>query len=154
PYELIERRFGGSTRTSAALMFVLLRIAWMGTLIYAPTIAVIAAAQLPPSYFWPIVLTIGLTSTLYTSLGGIRGVIVTDAIQFIVIAVGLLWPICHVVTRLPVSLSDAWLYLGDQGHLEWISLSTDLREPYTLFSLVFGLTTANIGMYVADQMSL
>lgn len=154
PYEIIERRFGYPARAVAALMFVLLRITWMGTLIYAPTIAVMAAARLPESAFWPIVLTIGLASTLYTTLGGIRGVIVTDAIQFIVIAIGLAWPVAHVALRLPEPWGEAWAWLGDNNKLDWINLSTNFQEPYTVGSLVFGFLTANLAIYVADQMSL
>ncbi|MGC1275109.1 MAG: hypothetical protein WBC44_15505 [Planctomycetaceae bacterium] len=154
PYEIVERRFGYPTRAVAAMMFVLLRITWMGTLIYAPTVAVMAAAQLPESYFWPIVLTIGLTSTFYTTLGGIRGVIVTDAIQFLVIAIGLVWPVAYVASHFPAPLSEAWSYLGDSDRLQWIKLSTDFREPYTIGSLVFGFMTANLAIYIADQMSL
>lgn len=154
PYEIVERRFGSATRTVAACMFVLLRISWMGALIYAPTVAVSAAAGLPDSAFWPIVLTIGLSSTLYTTLGGLRGVIVTDALQFLVIAVGLVWPVAYVVLHAPTTWDAAWSYLGDSERLHWIKLSFDLREPYTFGSLVLGFTIANLAMYIGDQMAL
>lgn len=154
PYEIVERRFGSATRTVAACMFVLLRISWMGTLIYAPTVAVMAAAGLPETVFWPIVLTIGLSSTLYTTLGGLRGVIVTDAIQFLVIAVGLVWPVAFVMLHADTTWDAAWSHLGDTDRLQWINLSIDFREPFTLGSLVLGFTTANLAMYIGDQMAL
>ncbi len=154
PYEVIERQFGYPTRALAAGMFVLLRVAWMGTLIYAPTVALMAGMHLPESYFWPTVLLIGLSSTLYTTLGGIRGVIVTDAIQMVVIALGIIWPIAHVLTHLPVPLSTAWSYLGDTGRLKWFNPSLSLHEPFTVWSILIGMAVANFGMYLGDQMSL
>ena len=59
-------------------LFVLARVAWMGTLIYAPTMALMAATGVDPRWFWPIVLTIGLTGTAYTVLGGLRSVIMNN----------------------------------------------------------------------------
>jgi SSS family transporter len=154
PYEIIERQFGYPTRALAASMFILLRVSWMGTLIYAPTVALMAGMHLPQSYFWPIVLTIGLSSTLYTTLGGIRGVIVTDAIQMVVIALGIIWPIAHVLTHLPVPFSEAWHYLGETGRLKWLNTSFSLHEPFTVWSILIGMLVANLGMYLGDQMSL
>ena len=79
PYGFIEINLGKDVRNTAAVMFALLRIGWMAALIYAPTIAIMAAARLNSSWFWPLVLIIGISSSLYTALGGIRGVIITDA---------------------------------------------------------------------------
>ena len=154
PYEIVERRFGYPARAVAAAMFVMLRVGWMGALIYAPTVAVMAAMRLPDSWFWPLVLTIGLTSTLYTTLGGIRGVIVTDAIQFVIIAVGVFWPIAYVATHLPVPAAEAWSHLESSGRLDWFDPSPDFRRPMTFWSVLFGFTAANLGMYIGDQMSL
>src|SRR5690606_817257 len=95
-------------RTVAAAMFVLLRVGWMAALIYAPTVAVLAAGNLDPRvWFWPLVLAIGISCTIYTTLGGIRGVIITDAIQFLVIAVGIGLTVGFVAVRLPVPLGEA-----------------------------------------------
>ncbi|MFA9480449.1 hypothetical protein ACERK3_19450 [Phycisphaerales bacterium AB-hyl4] len=154
PYAIIERRFGLSTRTVAASMFILLRIGWMAALIYAPTIAIMAAADLGPPWFWPLVLTIGLSSTIYTTLGGIRGVIVTDAIQFLVIAGGIALTIGYVVLYLPASWSAAAASLADSGHLHRPNMSLDLTTQLTIWSVVIGGTVANFGSYMGDQMSL
>jgi solute:Na+ symporter, SSS family len=64
PYEIIERNLGSGMRTAAAGMFILLRVGWMAALIYAPTVAIMACTALPESWFWPIILIVGLSSTL------------------------------------------------------------------------------------------
>ena len=154
PYQIIEENFGYPTRAVAAGMFVLLRVGWMGTLIYAPTVAVMAAMQLSPGWFWPIVLTIGISSTLYTTLGGIRGVIVTDAIQFVIITLGIVWPLVHVLTHMHVSMDQAVNYLSDTGRLHWINTSFSLRQPMTIWAILASAFVGNTAMYIGDQMSL
>lgn len=154
PYQIIEQHFGYPTRAVAAGMFVLLRVCWMGTLIYAPTVAVMAGMQLAPGWFWPIVLTIGISSTLYTTLGGIRGVIVTDAIQLVIIALGILWPLGYVLTHLSVPMDQAVSYLSDTGRLHWVNTSFSLREPMTVWGILISAIVGNTAMYIGDQMSL
>lgn len=154
PYGLIEKEFGYPTRAVASTMFILLRLGWMGTLIYAPTAALMAGFQLSDGWFWPIILTIGLSSTVYSAYGGLRGVIVTDAIQFMVLILGILWPIGYVLTHLPISLTDYMSEMQTAGKWTMMNMSFDLTEKRTLWSLMAGLLVANFGMYMADQMSL
>ena len=107
PYEIIESKFGSATRTTASILYVLMRIGWMAALVYAPTVAIMAAGNLSPEWFWPCVLITGLVSTLYTVFGGIRGVIITDAIQFVIIVVGIATTFGCIWLKLPVSASEA-----------------------------------------------
>lgn len=154
PYELIERKFGYPTRAVAAGMYIMQRVAWMGVLIYAPVAAIQAGAGLSEGWFWPLVLLIGISSTLYTTLGGIRGVLVTDAIQFIVMGLGVLGPLLYIAFASDIAWSDGVSYLEDQGKLVWVKLSVDMTESQTLWSILAGVTVANLSMYIADQMSL
>lgn len=154
PYDSIEMRFGVPTRTLAAALFVLMRVGWMAAMIFAPTLAVMAMGNLGQAWFWPLVLIVGLSCTVYTVFGGIRSVIVTDAIQFIVIAVGIAATIAYILVRLPIPLGQAWSELGQSGHLRWLDFSTDLTKPLTFWSVTIGVTVANLANYVGDQMSL
>ena len=52
PYDIIEERFGGTVRTTAASLFLMLRVGWMAALIYAPTIAIMGAWQLDADWFY------------------------------------------------------------------------------------------------------
>lgn len=154
PYEIIERRFGYSTRAVAAGMFLLLRTTWMATLIYVPSIAMVNGFGIDAKWLWPLMLAVGLTSTVYTVFGGLRGVIVTDAIQFVIIILGVLWPILAIFMESTVDLSSALTYLDQQGRMKAPSFSFNLTSPFTFWSMLFGFTIGNLGMYLADQMSL
>ncbi|HEX7009078.1 MAG TPA: hypothetical protein VF184_03795, partial [Phycisphaeraceae bacterium] len=135
-------------------LFILMRLGWMATLIYAPTIAIMAAANLDPAWLWPVVLTIGFSSTLYTAIGGIRGVIVTDAIQFLIIIGGVLGVILYTLIRLPTPWPEAVNILQETGRLRLWDLSLSLEQPLTLWALIIGYTVHNLGSYMGDQLSL
>jgi SSS family solute:Na+ symporter len=154
PYETIERKFGPSTRTVASLMYASMRVGWLAALIYAPTLAIMAAGRLSPGWFWPVVLATGLVSTLYTVFGGIRGVIVTDALQFIVIIAGIAATFLCVWLKLPVPFSEAVTSLYDAGRLNFLPLSLDPTAKLTVWTVAIGVTVANLANYIGDQMSL
>jgi SSS family solute:Na+ symporter len=154
PYEVIEHRFGAPARTAAATLFILMRIGWMATMIYAPTIAIMAMGRLDDRWFWPIVLITGLSNTLLTVISGVRGVIVSEAIQMCVIAVGILGTIVYALVSMPVPLDVAWGTLVESGHMHVANFSLDPTLTFTVWTVVIGTTVSNLTNYIADQMSL
>ena len=154
PYETIEKKFGPATRAVASILYMFMRIGWMAALIYAPTMAVMAAGQLSSDWFWPCVLVTGLASTLYTVFGGIRGVIVTDATQFVVIIVGIAASFICIWRGLPVSVGEAVSILHDSERLNFFPLSVNPTAGLTVWSVTIGVTVANLFNYIGDPMSL
>ncbi len=154
PYGIIEKNLGPNIRTIAAGMYVLLRIGWMAALIYAPTIAIIAAAGLSSTWLIPLILVIGITGTVYTTIGGIRGVIVTDALQFVIIAVGIAFTIGLILFKIPADFPTMVGFLKENGSLKLLDFSLDPKKVFTVWSIGIGMTVSRCGQYMADQMSL
>lgn len=154
PYDIIEHRFGRPVRLVASAMFVLLRLCWMSALIYAPVIVVMAAGSLGDEWFWPLVLLVGLASTAYTVAGGIRGVIVTDAIQFLLIIAVLLAAMIYIGLKLPLTVGEVVEYLREDTDLLTLNWSMDPSATITVWAMVIGATLQNMSSYTADQMSL
>ncbi|WP_432797448.1 sodium:solute symporter family transporter [Poriferisphaera sp. WC338] len=152
PFGILQKRYGQATRQTAAIMFVLLRLGWMSALIYAPAIAIMGAAGLGDQWLWPVVLVIGLASTLYTVFGGIRGVIVTDAIQFLVIAASIILVIIYIFASLPVPMGEALGALEQQR--KPLNFSFDFTEKLTIWAVIMGMIVGNLSSFTADQMSL
>jgi SSS family solute:Na+ symporter len=89
-YALLEERLGLSIRLLGAFMFLTLRFVWMSLLVFltSKAIAIMIGAsqeQVP----W-IVLATGIFSVAYTSLGGLRAVVITDLMQTILLYGGAL----------------------------------------------------------------
>ncbi len=154
PYDILERRFGKPTRLVASAVFVLLRLCWMAALIYASVIVVLACCGLGPGWFWPVLLTVGLSSTVYTVVGGIRGVIITDAIQFLLIMAVLLVTIIYVGVNIPLSLEDVTVYVDTHTSLLELNWSLDPTLTMTVWAMAIGGTVQNMSSFTADQMSL
>ncbi|OHB57594.1 MAG: hypothetical protein A2Y07_06980 [Planctomycetes bacterium GWF2_50_10] len=154
PYDIIEKKLGSEVRNLAALMFIFLRIGWMSAMLYAPAIAFMAMGNLNDNWFWPIVMTMGLSCTLYTTFGGIRGVIVTDAIQMLVIMAGVVLTIGYIIFNLPVGMDGAIKQLSASGHLKLINFTWNPTVTFSTGAILIGAFVSGMGTYIADQMSL
>lgn len=87
-YELLEAKLGLSVRLLGAMMFLSLRLVWMSLLVYlmAKAVVVMADPQAEATgrdeYLVPLVAAItGIVAVIYTSMGGLRAVVVTDLFQ-------------------------------------------------------------------------
>lgn len=87
-YEFIGMKFGRPGRTAVSALFILARLGWMGTVIYAPAMALSVATGLP----LPLTISLmGIMATAYTALGGLAAVLWTDVVQFIILVGGAFW---------------------------------------------------------------
>lgn len=154
PYAHVESHYGRTVRRCVSVLYIVYRIGWMGALIYVPTLMIIASMQLSEEWFWPLVLIIGFSSTLYTVIGGIRGVIVTDALQFVIILVGVLFCLIYIGFNIGVPAGIILSDLRADGMLVLFDFSLDLTQSFTVWTIGIGLTLGNLAMYTADQMSL
>ncbi|CAK9295920.1 unnamed protein product [Gordionus sp. m RMFG-2023] len=77
-FEYLEKRFHKYIRIAGCVTFVMLTILYMGIVMYAPAIALNEVTKFPT---YASIVVIGLVCTFYTSIGGMKAVIWTDAIQ-------------------------------------------------------------------------
>ena len=76
----LEQRFGYTTRLLASLAFTTQMTLYMGIVLYAPSLALSAVTGLN---FAGSVISIGLVCTFYSTLGGMKAVLMTDVFQSI-----------------------------------------------------------------------
>lgn len=89
-YEMLEARLGLSVRLLGAVMFLIMRLVWMSLLVYLAAKAMTVMLGVEPKYIPVIVLVTGFVSVIYTSLGGMKAVVITDLIQTILLFGGAL----------------------------------------------------------------
>ncbi|QDU41484.1 Sodium/glucose cotransporter [Maioricimonas rarisocia] len=80
-YELLEENLGLSVRLLGAGLFVILRLVWMSLLVYLTADAIRVMLGIGPEWIPLIVLVTGFVAVIYTSLGGLQAVVITDAMQ-------------------------------------------------------------------------
>ena len=149
-YEFLERRFDARTRSLTSFFFLLSRGLGVGVIIAAPSVILSIVLG------WDEVITIfvvGLTTTAYTMLGGVRAVTWTDVKQMVIIFVGLVACILVIVNELPesVSLVDGLHVAGAAGKLETLDFSFDLTERYTVWSGLFAALFLFLSYFGCDQ---
>ena len=152
-YEILELKLGNMTRNLGTIFFLLLRFLWMSTIIYAT----VNTALIPIMGFsenWvPIVcVIIALITVLYTVLGGIKAVVMTDAIQSFVMFGGAILAIIII----SVQFEPFWGWFPDQWMPHWEDLTwrIDLHQRMTIgnifiMTLVWQVCTAG-----SDQMAI
>ena len=81
-YEILESRLGLSVRMIGSTMFLLLRLVWMAAILYATASKVLVPMMgLSQSATLPLCAMLGIITVIYTSMGGLRAVVLTDVIQ-------------------------------------------------------------------------
>jgi SSS family solute:Na+ symporter len=148
-YELLGRRFGETTRRLASLLFVVTRTLADGLRLYLTALVLqeTLGLGLPAA-----VALVGLTTLVYTAMGGMRAVIWTDAAQFLVYVLGGAAAFGLIVSRLPGGLGGFLAGAAAAGKLTAFDSSLSLTDPYCLWAGLVGGLFLNVGSHGADQL--
>ena len=149
-YEYLEKRFDRKTRTLASLIFLIQRGLGVGIALYAPAVVLSIVVGWPE---WATILTMGVLVVGYTSIGGIRAVMWTDAQQMTVMLLGIVAAFLAAVFTLPsdVSFGDALYLAGTSGKLRAVDLSFDWQNRYNLWSGLIGGSFLALAYFGCDQ---
>jgi len=121
-YELLEAKLGLTARLMGATMFILLRVMWMAVLLNFSASAFLVMLDLDQQWLFPVTAAIGGVALFYSTLGGLRAVVVTDSIQFLLLFGGAVIVLISVSVRL--------------GGVGWFPTSWDSGwQPQPIFSL-------------------
>ena len=151
-YEYLERRFDARVRSLASGVFILWRLFWMATALYACA-KILAALTGFPAYI--IILVGGLAATLYTSVGGMRAVMWTDVAQFCVLFGGIALGLAIAVSGngfgelVDIAKEGGRLRPFAPFDPSFLSLNPCIRM--TLWSGLIGVFVAFLARYGADQ---
>jgi solute:Na+ symporter, SSS family len=149
--ELFEKRFGSGVRRASGVVIVLGGLLNMGVFLrtggeFLMTVVGLGAASADPSSSWTSAHMLELTMTalllmvaVYTILGGMLSVLVTDFLQFIVMSVGLVAVSYLVLFRIGYStLADTiQARLGDAGFNPFVN--PEMGWSYVLFNACLNL---------------
>jgi Na+/proline symporter len=149
-YEYLERRFDARTRTLTSFFFLLSRGLGVGVIIAAPSVILSIVLG------WDEIITIfaiGLSTTVYTMLGGVQAVTWTDVKQMVIILLGLSICVFIIVTNLPagISFGDSLHLAGAAGKLQTVDFSFDLNERYTIWSGMIAALFLFLAYFGCDQ---
>lgn len=144
-YQVLDKRFGGQVKRTAASLFLITRSLADGIRLFATALVLVALTGWsdPTS-----ILIIGVVTILYTYLGGMSAVIWTDVIQLVIYIAGALVAALILLTRIPGGWGEV-VTVGNEFHkFQLLDFAFILGRSYTFWSGVIGgafLTTATHG---------
>lgn len=148
-YEYLEARFSLPVRLLGSTLFLITKIGWMATLLYALSCFICELADIS---IVTCIIAVGVFSTLYTFAGGMRAVIWTDVIQFFVFLVGIC-AVFWVTVKGAGGPAEAFRIVHDAGKLD-ISFSFDPTVRVTFWGAIVGFGIASLAHYGTDQLTL
>lgn len=151
-YELLETKLGLKNRLLAAIYFLIMRFLWMSVIIY-----MVAEKIIVPIMGWSeqnallVSIVMGIITIIYTSSGGLRGVVLTDVVQSFVLFSGTILAIILIFNQLE-SVSDVIPSKWPEHWSGWVFFDTDVRVSFlTVFISTFGWYVCTAG---SDQMAI
>ncbi|XP_041472819.1 sodium/iodide cotransporter-like [Lytechinus variegatus] len=148
-YEYLERRFNRYVRLCGTVIFTLQTMIFMGIAMYTPALAINAVTGMN---MWASILSTGGVCIFYTTLGEMKAVLWTDTLQAIIIFVGVIAFVIKGCIDVG-GLGEVWRIAGEGNRLRLFDFRFDPRIRYTVWSMVIGFATLNLGSGIT-QMSI
>ena len=151
-YELLEIRLGVSVRILASFIFLVMRLTWMAVIIYLCAVKVVVpiTGWSEDAALW-ISIAMGVITVIYTSMGGLRAVVLTDVVQTMVLLGAAIVVMILIAKELggfsawiPREIPETWV--------RWSFFDPKARVSFmTVFIHVFGWWICTSG---SDQMAI
>ncbi|XP_033333875.1 putative sodium-dependent multivitamin transporter [Megalopta genalis] len=149
-FEYLQKRFGSAARTAASLAFMLQLFLYSGVVLYAPALALEATTGISTT---ASVVGIGLVCTFYSTIGGIKAVLVTDVFQSTLMLVSVILVIVTAAVNVG-GLDQIWEIALNGSRIEFDNISMDPTVRHTWWSLTFGCFFTYLSLYGANQVQV
>ncbi|XP_031830052.1 putative sodium-dependent multivitamin transporter [Nomia melanderi] len=149
-YEYLEKRFGVKARLMASFVYWIQLLLYSGVVLYAPALALEATTGISKT---ASIIIIGLVCTFYSSIGGIKAVLITDVFQGILMFVAVFIIIGTAANEVG-GLGEIWRIAEAGGRVEFDSISPDPTVRHTWWSLIIGGLCTFLSLYGVNQVQV
>ena len=151
-YQILEMQLGLGVRMLGSIFFLSLRLLWMAVIIYATTDKVLVPLMGLTSAATPwLCLALGAITITYTSMGGLRAVVLTDVVQTLILLGGAVLTV--VVITLHLGGVANWWPTAWPAHWPEPRLY-DPNERITFVGIVLATFTWWVCTSGSDQMAI
>ena len=148
-YEVLHRRFGGATKQTASLLFLVARNLADGLRLYLTAIVLQHVVGLDLSV---CIVVIGVATIFYTATGGMKSVVWNDCVQFAVYMIGAVLAAAVILDWLPGGWSQFTAYGVQHGKFQLFDFSLDFSRKYTFWSGLIGGLFLALATHGTDQL--
>lgn len=152
-YEYLEHRFSLVLRLIASALFLGTKFIYVGVVIYTPALLLSTAVGIP---LLPSILLMGCIATALTMMGGMKAVMWSDAIQFVIMILGIgviLFVLLVPDSRGQGGAVEYWTIADHAGRTRLWDFSFNLKE-LTTWSIIVCMTMAGLGSTFSDQVMM
>jgi solute:Na+ symporter, SSS family len=147
-YEYLEKRFDVRVRSLTSILFLFIRGSHVSIAMYAPCLILTLVSGVP---LGKCILLMGIFTTLYTTLGGIRAVIWNDVIQFSVVMTGIALAFAVGTTQVDGGLGEVMRIGADAGKFKLFDFSLDPASSVNFWAMFIGGTSLALATMGTDQ---
>lgn len=152
-YEVLEVKLGTLVRDLGTIFFLMLRFLWMSTILYATVnTALIHIMGLDVSYVPWVCFILAIITVFYTTLGGIKAVVMTDAIQSGILFFGALLAVI-IITK-EFGYSADWFPKEWLPHWKELTWEIDFNERLTIGNAIVFVLLWKVCTSGSDQMAV
>jgi len=150
PYQLLTKAFGNGAGRTCAAIFLLAGTLAAGVRVYATCIPL--DLMFPKLGITSAILLFVILSLIYTYIGGVKGVIWTETVQFFLFVGGGIFVVCYIPYLLQGSVSEGFTMAKEAGKLQWLNLDWTWNMPFNLWMGLIGATVQVLSSHGADQL--
>jgi solute:Na+ symporter, SSS family len=150
-YEVLERRFGKSSRRITSLLFLVTRNIADALRLYLAALVLQEAMGLEMQL---CIWAVGAVTIAYTYLGGVRSVVWNDCVQFAVYIFGAGVILYKILTLLPGGTEEYWSYATTHGKLRIFDFTPSLTIPLTFWGGLIGGMFLTAATHGTDQLTV
>jgi SSS family solute:Na+ symporter len=152
-YEILEIKIGPGVRILGTFFFLSLRLLWMATIIYATVnTAIISIFGIQKSFVPLICLIMAVITVIYTSMGGLKAVVITDALQTVILILGALLTLF--IISIHLGSFQAIFPNRMPAHWESITWGLDAGKRMTVSNAILMVFVWYICTAGSDQMAI
>ncbi|XP_050526960.1 putative sodium-dependent multivitamin transporter [Daktulosphaira vitifoliae] len=149
-YQYLEERFGKMVRTATSLAFSLQTILRTALVLYAAAIATDAITGIPQVIS---MIGVGVICIFYSTIGGIKAVIITDLFQSILMFASVFAVI--IISALEVGgLTEIWNIANEYGRVNFSNFQIDPTVRHSWWSLFIGGMFTYVSVYATNQVQV
>ncbi|KAG7212483.1 hypothetical protein KM043_012796 [Ampulex compressa] len=149
-YEYLEKRFGVRARMMASFVYWIQLLLYSGIVLYAPSLAMEATTGISKTLS---ILIIGFVCAFYSSIGGIKAVLITDVFQALLMFAAVFAVI--ITASIEVGgLAEIWNIAQKGQRINFDSISLDPTVRHTWWSLIIGGLCTFLSLYGVNQVQI
>lgn len=150
-YEYFEKRFNLATRLLGACVFILMRLTWVGLIIYTASFAM---AKMTGWDTATLILVIGLVTTFYTTAGGMQAVLWSDFVQGCLLIGGALFIPAFIALKTGSGPVAWWDAFSGVGHAQVPVVSLDPFVRISMLGIIVESFFWHVATNSADQVAV